>query len=128
MDRQVFLTLTTSSQWTLFLAIALLILSWVERKKIYQQGGQLLLFLLGLFSSWIITSGQIVATEIIPDQAASAETQALSYFHWLLVTGFLGLLGFVFSLVKPKWAKIPTLIAIPISMVLFFMVYQIQRQ
>ena len=105
MDRQAFLTLTTSSQWALFLAIALLILSWIEQKKIFQQAGQLLLFLLGLFSSWIIASGQIIATEIIPGQAASVETQALSYFHWLLLTGFLGLLGFVLSLVKPKVGK-----------------------
>ena len=128
MDRQDFLNLTTSSQWILFLAIALIILSWVEKKIIYQQGGQLLLLLLGLFSSWIIASRQIVATEIITGQVVSTETQALSYFHWLLVTGILGLLGFVLSFTKPSWAKIPTIIAIPISLILFFMVYQIQRQ
>lgn len=128
MDRQTFLALTTSSQWILFLAVSLIIYSWVERRKRFQQAGQLLFFLLGIFSFWVIFTHQIVVPEVLAQQPAPKEAQALTYFSGLLLTGGLGLAGYILGLIRTSWAKVPNLILVPVALFLFFMVYQLQRQ
>ncbi len=128
MERQTFLALTTSSQWLLFLAIALIIFSWIERKKRIQQAGQLLFFLLGIFSLWVILSGQIDVPVVTLNQPAPAEAKALTYFSGLLLTAMIGLAGFLLGLVNSTWTKITNLILVPVGIFLFFMVYQLQRQ
>ena len=127
MDRQAFLALTSGAQWALFLAVGLIIFSWIERRKIIQQAGHLLFFFLGIFSLWVIFSHQIAVPEVLPNQPAPAEARALTFFSGLLVTACLGLVGFILGLVKSSWAKVVNLVLVPVALFLFFMVYHLQR-
>jgi hypothetical protein len=128
MDRQTFLALTSSSQWVLFLAIGLIIFSWVEKKKFIQQSGQLTFFLLGIFALWVILTKQIVVPEMLPGAPVPAEAKAITYFMGLMVTGIIGLLTFVLSLVKPTWTRFAHIVLVPSGLALFFMVYELQKQ
>ncbi len=127
MDRQLFLTLTSSSQWALFLALAAIIFSWIERKKWVQITGQALFVALAIFSLWVMESGIIIVPEVLPDAPAPAEARALSFFLGLSICGVIALIGLILHIVKSSWAKIPNLILVPVGMMLFFMVYNLQR-
>lgn len=128
MDRQTFLALATSSQWLLFIAMSLIIYSWIERKKMIQQAGQLLFVILGIFALWVIFSGQIMVPKVSPDNAAPVEARLLTYFSGLVFTAFLGLAGFVLGFVKARWVNALNLIVVPVSLFLFFMVYELMKQ
>lgn len=128
MDRHVFLAWTSCSQWILFLAMILIIFSWVERKKGVQSAGQILFVLLGIFSLWIIFSGQITAPEVPQYQMPSPEIKALTYFSGLVVTGVMGLVALLLRWRGSKWVKLINGLLVAASLLLFFMVYQLQRQ
>jgi len=128
MDRHTFLTWTTGSQWILFLAVILIIFSWAERKKRIQQAGQVLFFLLGIFSLWILASRQIVVPDVLQGQAPPVEAKALTYFFGLMVTGVLGMTGFFLGWRQSTWVKPVNIILVVTALFLFFMVYKLQRQ
>lgn len=128
MDRHTFLAWTTSSQWILFLAVILIIFSWVERKKGIQQAGQILFFLLGIFSLWIILSGQIGIPNVLQGQDPPVEAKALTYFSGLMVTGVLGLIAFFLGWRQSRWVKPVNMILVAAALLLFFMVYHLQQQ
>lgn len=127
MERQTFLSLTTTSQWILFLAMALVIFSWAEHKKVVQQAGQLLFFMLGIFSLWIILSGKISVPDSLPEQPALLEERMLTYFSGLIIISFLGLIGFILNWRQSSWTRFINLILMPVALFLFFMVYQLQQ-
>ena len=127
MDRQAFLTLTTSSQWMLFFAIALVIFSWVEKKKLPQLLGQGVFFILGVFAIWVIYGHRIEVPEHLEPGAVPIEAKAITYFWGLVITGLIGLLALVLSLLKSSWAKFPNLVLVPVGIALFFMVFALQR-
>ncbi|MGV8095037.1 MAG: hypothetical protein AB2L24_24550 [Mangrovibacterium sp.] len=128
MDRHTFLTWTTSSQWILFFAVILIIFSWVEKKKNIQLAGQILFFLLGAFSFWIIFSKQITVPEVLQGQDTPVEAKALTYFSGLILTGTLGLTAFLLGWRNSKWVKPVNIILVITALVLFFMVYHLQQQ
>ena len=128
MERQAFLTLTTSSQWLLFLAIGLIIFSWVEKKLLYQLLGQAAFFLLGAFAVWVLASHRIIVPELPKGADPSAEAIAITYFKGLVGTGAAGLLAFIIAMLKKLTAaKIINMILIAVGVSLFFMVYQLQQ-
>ena len=127
MDRQAFLTLTTSTQWILFLAIGLIIYSWIEKKRLFQQVGQIGFFLLGVFAMWVILSHQIVVPEVPKGANPPAEAIAMTYFSGLIAAGAIGAFAFIMGLLKSSWAKFINMILVPVGIALFFMVYQLQR-
>ena len=127
MDRHLFLTLTTSAQWTLFLALCLLIYSWIERKKWLQLGGHLLFVVLAFFSLWVINSGLIIVPPVAEGAVPPAEARAMSFFLGLSLCGIIAAIGLLLSYLKSTFAKIPILILVPVGLMLFFMVYQLQR-
>jgi len=127
MERQAFLTLTSSSQWILFVAIGLIIFSWVEKKRLYQQLGQGTFVLLALFALWILLTDQIVVPAVLPDQVVPVEARALSYFSGLAINGVVAVVAFFLGQGKPRWARFFNMALVAIGLVLFFMVYQLQR-
>lgn len=128
MDRHTFLAWTTGTQWTLFLAVILIIFYWIEQKEKIRQAGQILFFLLGVFSLWIILDGQITVPPVAPGKETPAEAKALTYFSGLVLTGFLGLISFILGWRYPKRAKPVDIVLVAIALLLFFMVYHLQRQ
>jgi hypothetical protein len=128
MDRHTFLTWTSGSQWILFVAVILIVFSWIEHKKGLQQAGQILFFLLGTISLWIILSGQIVLPETVPGTKVPVEAKALTYFSGLVMNGILGLAAFVLGW-KNRWLVKPlNILLVVTSLVLFFMVYHLLQQ
>ncbi|MGQ7869396.1 hypothetical protein [Sunxiuqinia sp. sy24] len=127
MDRQAFLTLTTSSQWVLFLAIGLIIYSWIEKRRLFLQLGQGTFLVLALFALWVIVSGQLAVPEVEQGQAPPVEAKALAFFSGLEVTGAIAVLAFVLGRFQSSWAKTANLLLVAVGVALFFMVYQLQR-
>ncbi|MEN6453165.1 MAG: hypothetical protein ABFD10_02835 [Prolixibacteraceae bacterium] len=128
MDRHIFLALTTSSQWMLFLAIILIIFSWIEQKKRILQAGLLLFFLVGTLSLWIILGKLISVPDVLPQGKIPTEAKTLTYFYGLVLTGILGLASFLLEWRQSKWTKPVNIALIGIAVVLFFMVYHLQQQ
>lgn len=127
MDRQAFLTLTTSSQWILFIGIGLIIYSWIEKKRLIQQLGQATFVLLALFALWVLVSGQIIVPEVVSSNVVPVEAKALTYFSGLLVTGLIGVVAFVLGRIESSWAKFGNMVLVAVGLSLFLMVYQLQR-
>ncbi|RKD86441.1 hypothetical protein [Mangrovibacterium diazotrophicum] len=127
MDRQVFLAITSSAQWALFLALALIIYSWIERKRWIQFTGQGLFVALALYSVWVLTSGMIVVPEVPEGAVPPSEARALTFFFGLSILGIVAAIGLVLNYLKSTLSKIPNLILVPIGILLFFMVYHLQR-
>ncbi|PTN10077.1 hypothetical protein [Mangrovibacterium marinum] len=127
MDRQLFLTLTTSSQWALFLALAAIIFSWIEKKRWMQLAGQALFVVLAIFSFWVMKTDIILVPEATAGVPAPPEAQALRFFLGLTICGGIALIGLVLNGIKSSFAKIPNLILVPFGLMLFFMVYNLQR-
>ncbi|WP_159519215.1 hypothetical protein [Sunxiuqinia indica] len=127
MDRQAFLTLTSTSQWILFLGIGLIIYSWTKKKQLFQQLGQGTFVVLALFALWVILGDQITVPEITNGQEPPVEAKALTYFSGLVIAGVIAIVGFVLGLKKSSWAKFPNLFLVGGGLALFFMVYELQR-
>ncbi len=127
MNRHLFLAWTTSSQWILFLAVILIIFSWVEKKQKIRQAGQILFFLLGVFALWIILSDRISVPESVLKGKVPPEVRALTYFWGLVLTGITGLASFLLEWRKSGPAKLLTVITTILGILLFFMVYHLQR-
>lgn len=127
MDRQLFLTLTQSAQWLLFISLALLIYSWVEKKRWVQITGFSLFIALAIYAAYVMLSGIIVVPSVAADAPVPHEAKALSFFLGLIGCGVFAIVGLILQLKKSQFAKIPTLIIVPIALALFFMVYHLQR-
>lgn len=127
MDRQSFLTLTTSSQWILFIALALIIYSWIDKKIKFQVSGQIVFVALAVYAIWIIVSKQIIVPEVAAGIPAPPEARALTFFSGLIACGIFAAIGLLLNFLKSTYAKIPNLILVPFGIFLFFMVYQLQR-
>lgn len=127
MDRQLFLTLTTSAQWLLFISLALLIYSWVDKKRWIQLAGLGCFVALAIYSAWVMLSGIIVVPPVEAGAPAPHEAKALTFFLGLVGCGALAIIGLVLNFAKPQFAKIPTFLLVPAALMLFFMVYHLQR-
>ena len=127
MDRQLFLTLTSSSQWLLFLAIGLIIFSWIEKKQVIRQSGQLAFGILGVFALWVVLSGKVVVPETLPGASVPVEARAMIYFSGLVLTGALGLFAFLLGRTGISLGKYLNMLLVAIGLALFFMVNHLQR-
>ncbi|WP_299579860.1 hypothetical protein [uncultured Sunxiuqinia sp.] len=127
MDRQAFLTLTTSSQWVLFLAIGLIIYSWIEKRQLFLQLGQGTFWVLALFALWVLSSGQLVVPELAPGDAVPAEVKARAFFAGLVVSGAVSVVAFVLGRMQSVWGKRVSILLVALGLGLFFMVYELQR-
>lgn len=127
MDRQLFLTLTSTAQWALFLSLALLIYSWLEKKTRMQLAALGLFVLLSGYAVWVIQSGLIIVPQTAAGSPAPTEAKVLTFFSGLIVCGSLAALSLLLRLAKLKWAPVPSYLLVPIALGLFFMIYHLQR-
>lgn len=127
MDRQLFLTLTSSAQWLLLISLALLIYSWLNKKRGVQLAGLGLFVALAIYAAWVILSGIIVVPAVEAGSPTSHEAKALAIFMGIVICGVLALIGLFLHFFQSKFAKIPSLIIVSLSLALFFMIYHLQR-
>jgi len=127
MDRQLFLLITTSSQWFLFLAMILILYSWAENKEKIRWIGDGLFFLLGVFSAWVVITHQVIVPVISEGMITPPEAKAIVYFIGLTILGVVGLVAFMIRKKKKIWQNIIHAILLLGGLSMFFMVYQLQR-
>ncbi|MBK5203441.1 MAG: hypothetical protein JJE45_06965 [Prolixibacteraceae bacterium] len=127
MDRQSFLLITTSSQWVLFMAMILIIYSWAENKDKIRWVGDGLFFLLGIFSSWVLITGQIIVPVVLKGIIVPPEAKAIVYFKGLNILAVIGLIAFLIRKKKKVWQNIIHIILLLGGLAMFFMVYHLQK-
>lgn len=127
MERQLFLTLTSTAQWALFLSLILLFYSWVDKKRWMQLAALSLFVALSVYAVWIVQSGIIVVPQPEAGSPAPTEAKVLTFFSGLVICGGLAALSLVLQLTKQRWAAIPAYLLAPIALGLFFLIYHLQR-
>jgi hypothetical protein len=120
------LTLTSVSQWGLFLGIASILFGWVEKRETFVVAGQVVFLAVGLMAAWILFTDQIIVPEmtngIIPKQA-----RVLSYFKGVAVFSGYAFACLLLKLFEFRYQKISLYILLFFAMMLFFMVFNIQQ-
>ncbi|MFV0522268.1 MAG: hypothetical protein ACK5MI_07570 [Mangrovibacterium sp.] len=130
MDKQFFLLLTSLAQWGIFVAIVLIIYGKVENKSLVKRMGQGMFVFLGIYALCILVNGVIEIPPYVDigNVTAEAKTKALVSFIGLAMTGLIGAISLLFSLVnKHKISRIATIILLIFGLLLFFMIYNLQK-
>ena len=120
------LTLTSISQWGLFLGIASILFGWVEKRETFVLIGQVVFLIIGLMAAWILLTDQIIIPEmtngIIPKQV-----KVLSYFKGVAFFSGYAIVCLLLKFIKFRYQKISLYILLFFAMMLFFMVFNIQQ-
>lgn len=127
MDRQSFLLLTTSSQWILFMAMILILYSWAEKKYKIRLLGDGLFFLLGIFSSWVLITGQIIVPITLNETIVSPEAKAIVFFKGLNILAVIGIIPFFIRKKNKIWNNMVHIVLLLGGLAMFFMVYNLQK-
>lgn len=120
------LSLTSISQWGLFLGISTILFGWIEKRERFIFTGYLAFLLIGLMAIWILLTDVIYVPEItngiIPKQL-----KVLAYFKGVAL--FLGLtvISLLLKLFKLRFQKASLVILLFFALALFFMVFNIQQ-
>jgi hypothetical protein len=116
--------LASISQWTLFLGIALILFSWIEKKEKLAIAGQAVLLLLGLLSLWVILTNN----NVVPPNNGnpiSKEIKILSYFKLAAYFSGFNLISLLLNLFKVRFHKFSLYLVVFTGLMLFFMVFNI---
>ncbi|MDP2890695.1 MAG: hypothetical protein Q8P34_17240 [Bacteroidota bacterium] len=120
------LSLTSISQWGLFLGIALIIFGWIEKREKLILAGQLVFIFLGIMAAWIILNNQIYVPEIT-DNNIPKQLKVLAYFKGVTAFIVLTVISILLKLFKLRFHKVSVFILLFFALVLFFMVFNIQQ-
>lgn len=99
MGSESFLGYISTSQYSLFFGVALIIFGWMEKKDKLELSGQAIFVLLGVFAAWIVSTHHIEVTEQnIESLSKSART--LLFFKLCIGFGGLNLITIILGLLK----------------------------
>lgn len=120
------LTLTSISQWGLFLGIVSILFGWVEKRESVVVIGQLIFLALGFLAFWILFTNVIYVPEvtngIIPKQI-----KVLAFFKGVALFTGLNVLSLLLKLFKLRFGKESVYVVLLFALFLFFMVFSIQQ-
>ena len=120
------LSLTSISQWGLFLGIAAIIFGWVEKRERFVFAGQLAFLLIGLLALWVLFNGEIYVPEVtngnIPKQL-----KVLAFFKGVALFTGLTVISLLLKFLKLRFQKASIYVLLFFALVLFFMVFNIQQ-
>ncbi|NOY95665.1 MAG: hypothetical protein GXO81_04680 [Chlorobi bacterium] len=126
--------LYTLPQWGIFVGVAMVIYSWVEKKKAIGMVGLSVLVLLGIYATYAIKTGWVSiefnASGKLPNKGFSSEGMPievkLAPVYWgLVAVGILSLISLTLELTVKKLSGVFKAIASIVALALFFMVYGI---
>jgi len=120
------LSLTSISQWGLFLGIVFIIYGWLEKKDKLIITGQLIFLLIGFLATWILLTDQIYITET-PNGIISKQAKLLAFFRGYLWFSTLNINSLLQKQFKLHYQKTIVVILLLFALLLFFMVYSIQQ-
>lgn len=124
MGSESFLGYISTSQYSLFFGVALIIFGWMEKKDKLELSGQAIFVLLGVLAAWIVSTHHIEVTEQ-NIESLSKSARALLFFKLCIGFGGLNLITIILGLLKNKLYKSVLGITLVIALALFFMVLNI---
>lgn len=120
------LSLTSISQWGLFLGIVFIIYGWLEKKDKFILAGQFTFLAIGLLALWIIMSRQIGAVDPA-NGVITKQTKVLGFFKGYLWFSLLNVGTLLMKVFKLPYQKAGIIVLIVFALLLFFVVYQIMQ-
>ncbi|MFV0365433.1 MAG: hypothetical protein ACK5JS_02875 [Mangrovibacterium sp.] len=128
MEQQLFLTLSSSSQWGIFIAICLLIYGKVDSKPKMKKIAQAIFVAFGIFSLCILFGNVVEVPEVMDGASVPKEAKLLTFFVGLSLNGLLGAVALLLNLMgNNKVQRILNAMLLLGSLLLFFMVYNLQK-
>jgi len=120
------LELTSISQWSLFLGIALIIFGFIETKENFILIGQIVFIILGFFGLYIILSNSIAIPET--DQIKiPKELKVLTFFKSVVLFLIFTTVSAIMSFFKIRYWKISVYITTLLALALFFIIVNIMQ-
>lgn len=120
------LSLTTISQYALFVGIALVLFGWFEKKERLAYVGQAVFILSGVFALWLIITNAIqiqpVSGNVIPK-----EIKILSFLKLTVWLAALNIISIALGLLKNKFYKASLFVIILAALSLFFMIFNLSQ-
>jgi hypothetical protein len=126
MDSNYLLSLTSISQWTLFAGIAAALFGWVEKRDKVELAGQIIFILSGIMAIWVIFTKQIIVPETFGPEI-SKPAKALTYFNGVALLSGVATVSIILKLFKVRFYKIALTITIGFALLLFFLVFNLQK-
>ena len=120
------LSLTSISQWGLFLGIASILFGWIEKRESIILTGYLAFLLIGLMALWILLTNVIFVPEIT-NGTIPKQLKVLSYFKGVALFMGLTVISLLLKLFKLRFKKASLVILLFFALALFFMVFNIQQ-
>lgn len=120
------LSLTTISQYALFLGIVLVLFGWFEKKERLAFAGQVIFILLGVFSLWILTNSPQTTPEI-NENLISKDVKIVSYMKLAVWFSAFNIISLILCLLKSRFYKASLFVAVVAGLALFFIVFNIMQ-
>jgi hypothetical protein len=120
------LSLTSISQWGLFLGIVFIIYGWLESKDKFILAGQLTFLAISLLALWIILTHQI-ETNTPATGGITKETKVLGFFKGYLWFSILNVITLLMKIFKLRYLKAVLVVLILYALMLFFMLYSVMQ-
>jgi len=120
------LSLTSISQWGLFLGIASILFGWIEKRERYIVVGQMSFILIGFLAVWILLTNLIYVPEIT-NGTIPKQLRVLAFFKGVALFMGLTVVSLLLKFFKLRFQKASLIILLFFALVLFFMVFNIQQ-
>ena len=120
------LSLTSFSQWGLFLGIVFIIYGWLEKKDKFILAGQLTFLAIGLLALWILMTDQIAVTDAV-DDVISKQTKVRGFFKGYVWFSAVNVIVLLMKVFKVRYQKTAIVVLLLFALLLFFMVYNIMQ-
>ncbi|HCY40049.1 MAG TPA: hypothetical protein DHV48_01620 [Prolixibacteraceae bacterium] len=120
------LSLTSISQWALFLGIASVLFGWIEKRDKFIFAGQMAFLLIGFMAVWIILTNQIFVPETI-NNIIPKQLKVLAYFKGMIVFLIITSISILLKLFKLRFQKASLIVLMLFALFMFFMVFNIQQ-
>ena len=120
------LSLTSVSQWGLFLGIAFIIFGWIEKREKFVLAGLLAFLMIGFLTLWILLTDQIHVPDIT-NGIISKQAKVLAFFKGIALFSGLNLVTLLLTVFKLRFHKVSQYILLFFALMLFFMVFNIQQ-
>jgi hypothetical protein len=119
------LSLTSVSQWGLFLGIAFMLFGWVEKREKFILASQLVFLLLGFLTLWILLTDQVAAPEA--NGVLTKQVRVLAFFKALAWFSGWNVVSLLLRSFKLRFHKASLYLLLLFALMLFFMVFSIQQ-
>lgn len=125
MEQDILLTTMSAAQLGVFAGLAFLVYGWIDKKPVIADIGQAIFIVLGIYALWVIATGRI----ILPEQAVeiTKEARIALLLKGTMVSAGIAICSLILKLLKIKYHKPATVILMVFSLLLFVLIYNIQK-